>query len=69
MKQVNGALIEAEEEATPQLQVVAPPNGAGKNGTPRSPMVLSTGLRVWKARPEMAVLGWEVRGQRLKVGK
>ncbi len=58
MKQVDRALIEAEEEA-------APPNGAGKKDKSSAPLKLPSHLRAGNARPELAALGWESRGQRL----
>jgi hypothetical protein len=65
MKQVDRALIEAEEEAAPQLHVVAPPNGAGKKDKSSAPLTMPSHVRAGKARPELAALGWESRGERL----
>ncbi|MGA2176594.1 MAG: hypothetical protein ABSH38_16585 [Verrucomicrobiota bacterium] len=69
MKQVDTALIEAETEAVPHLHVVATPNGAAKKDLPPAPFVLPSRLRNGHARPELAALGWESRGQRLTAAK
>jgi hypothetical protein len=66
MNQFDRALIKAEEEFAPELHVVAAPKGAAKKGVLPAPLRLPSRLKARRPRPELTVLGWEPREQRLR---
>jgi hypothetical protein len=69
MNNVKRAEAEAQEEEGPQLQVVAPKNGAMKANKSSVPLVLPSSLHQRPPRPELAILGWNNRALRLAGGK
>ena len=69
MNQFDRALGRAEEDAVPRLHVVAAPNGAAKEGVLPTPLSLPSRVKARQARPELAVLAWEHRKQRLTAKK
>jgi hypothetical protein len=65
MNKVNTVVPEEQDEATPQLQVVASRRGSIKIKNPSAPLFMPLSLYKRKARPEFAVLGWDTRAARL----
>jgi hypothetical protein len=68
MKPVERALMDAQEESSPHLEVMAASNGES-NRHLESPVVLRATFQARRPRAELAALGWEPRAMRLNVQK
>ncbi len=63
MNDMQRAMAEVDEEATPQLQIVESANGAMKKSALSAPLLFPSRSR--PPRSELAVLGWHNRATRL----
>ena len=69
MNQFDRALTKAVEETVPQLHVVPAPYGAPKKEVPSAPLRILVHVKARKLRPELSVLDWSHREQRLTAKK
>jgi hypothetical protein len=65
MKEFDRTGIKMDNGAAVETSLIAPPNGVPKAAVPSGKPTLRSRIASRMGRPELAVLGWEFRGQRL----